>query len=535
MVLESYDDSGVSEIIGALLLILIVVIAAAGLAMIVSQAQQQQASRQELQDAVSGEDLSITSILPTYDQYESFSIDSPLIYPLTGLDIDIQNLNVGESNIVYITVNGVFYNISSISGSMDNRMTVPASGNIHLSLDDPAFFSHLGLLNNQSITLQIGTSYGNLFTKTIDPPTASARFDVDTENLGLVQRDYVVFDGSGSNDSTGQIKIYKWDIVDESNGWSFSLPELSSSGSSVQFDTPSDGPFVVSLTVLDSQNPANAMVGQTDEMYIPSDPDFDPPLTLSPVYYQSNSTIVATLISLSGKPCPGQAIVFQPGSNIMVNPTEALTDSNGTAVVNVSYIPNATMGTVMVSYEKLTENVQVSLLPIPPTADFTSNTTSGDTPLTVTFADTSSGGTYGDVTAWEWSFDDGTANSTVKDPVHTFAGVGTYTVTLTVTNSYGSVSKQSPSYITVHNSTPTASFTSSITNGSPPLNVGFTDTSTGNNINSWQWNFGDNTGTDTQRDPEHTYYGAGNYTVTLTVANDGGSNTTTKTNYINIL
>ena len=45
---------------------------------------------------------------------------------------------------------------------------------------------------------------------------------------------------------------------------------------------------------------------------------------------------------------------------------------------------------------------------------------------------------------------------------------------------------------------------------------------------SWLWNFGDG-GTSTQQNPAHTYNTAGTYTVTLTVTNAHGSDTTTRT------
>lgn len=56
--------------------------------------------------------------------------------------------------------------------------------------------------------------------------------------------------------------------------------------------------------------------------------------------------------------------------------------------------------------------------------------------------------------------------------------------------------------------------------------VTFTDTSTGTPT-SWTWTFGDNQ-TSTAKNPSHTYSTAGTYTVMLTVANTGGSNTTSR-------
>jgi PKD repeat protein/predicted secreted protein len=61
--------------------------------------------------------------------------------------------------------------------------------------------------------------------------------------------------------------------------------------------------------------------------------------------------------------------------------------------------------------------------------------------------------------------------------------------------------------------------------------VQFTDESV-SEPTSWSWNFGDG-GTSSLENPSHTYTTSGTYTVSLTVFNTSGSNTTTKTSYIN--
>jgi len=77
-----------------------------------------------------------------------------------------------------------------------------------------------------------------------------------------------------------------------------------------------------------------------------------------------------------------------------------------------------------------------------------------------------------------------------------------------------------------------ANFSASSTCGKEPLKVSFTDESTESPI-SWEWNFGDGTNS-TEQNPEHTYSTAGNYTVTLKASNANGTDTKTKTNYINV-
>jgi len=75
----------------------------------------------------------------------------------------------------------------------------------------------------------------------------------------------------------------------------------------------------------------------------------------------------------------------------------------------------------------LTRTGYITVDYIPVRAGFTAWPTSGAVPLAVVFTNTSSG----DYTACLWDFGDG-VTSTVGSPTHTYAAVGTYTVTLTV-------------------------------------------------------------------------------------------------------
>jgi PKD repeat protein len=72
---------------------------------------------------------------------------------------------------------------------------------------------------------------------------------------------------------------------------------------------------------------------------------------------------------------------------------------------------------------------------------------------------------------------------------------------------------------------PDAAFTTNPTGGVAPLNVTFTDTSTGGPT-SWAWNFGDGA-TATTQNPTHTYTAPGTYNVSLVATNATGSDTAT--------
>jgi PKD repeat protein len=166
-----------------------------------------------------------------------------------------------------------------------------------------------------------------------------------------------------------------------------------------------------------------------------------------------------------------------------------------------------------------------------PNADFIGTPLTGPKPLNVQFTDASTGN--GTLT-YAWNFGDGNT-SILKDPSHTYYTVGSYTVNLTVTDVDGpdnSSTKTQPGYITVNEAPPVAAFSGTPTSGPKPLNVQFTDASTGV-IATYSWNFGDGN-TSILKDPSHTYYTVGSYTVNLTVTGPGGSDFENKINYITI-
>ncbi|MGB9928623.1 MAG: PKD domain-containing protein [Methanosarcina sp.] len=164
--------------------------------------------------------------------------------------------------------------------------------------------------------------------------------------------------------------------------------------------------------------------------------------------------------------------------------------------------------------------------PIIPVADFSTNVTEGNAPLVVQFTDLSKNST-----SRIWDFGDG-ANSTHQNPVHTYSTAGNYTVTLTAINSDGKDTKTKIINVKAAPQKPTANFSAFPVSGNAPLAVSFTDISKGAPT-SWIWNFGDRT-TSTNKNQTHTYSQAGKYTVSLTVKNAIGSNTTTKSSYINV-
>jgi len=163
-----------------------------------------------------------------------------------------------------------------------------------------------------------------------------------------------------------------------------------------------------------------------------------------------------------------------------------------------------------------------------PVAEFFGTPTEGTVPLTVSFTNQSTN----NPTIWNWDFGDG-GTSTEQNPAHQYTEAGTFTVTLTATNSCGSDEETKVDYITVNPClVPGADFVGSPTSGTAPLTVTFTDQST-NNPTIWHWDFGDGASA-TEQNPTHEYSTDGTYTVVLIATNSCGSDTAAKENYISV-
>ncbi len=182
-----------------------------------------------------------------------------------------------------------------------------------------------------------------------------------------------------------------------------------------------------------------------------------------------------------------------------------------------------------------TDYITVNAAPIAPVAAFSATPVSGTAPLEVAFTDESTGTAP---LTYAWDFDnDGNVDSTDQNPSFTYNAAGLYTVKLTVTNAAGNDDEIKTDYITVHAApiAPVAAFSATPVSGTDPLEVAFTDESTGTAPLTYAWDF-DNDGNidSTDQNPSFTYNAAGLYTVKLTVTNAAGNDDEIKTDYITV-
>lgn len=206
------------------------------------------------------------------------------------------------------------------------------------------------------------------------------------------------------------------------NGGTGSASVTPSGGSPVYSYSWSNGQTTVSISGITA---GNYSVTVTDASGCTSQASVtlvEPPLLTSSI--SGNDTIClgdnATLNAASIGGTPAYTYVWVPGpqngSAVVINPsstvsyTVSVTDANGCS--------------------SLVQTFNVVVVPSP-TALF--DTVSGGIySANFAFSDMSSGGT-----GWMWDFGDGSSGSTQQNPIHTFPGSGTYTVTQVVFNEYG--------------------------------------------------------------------------------------------------
>jgi YVTN family beta-propeller protein len=314
---------------------------------------------------------------------------------------------------------------------------------------------------------------------------------------------------SFTDQSTGSPASWKWDFGD---------------GNTLTDKNPvhtynKSGRYTVTLTASNA-NGSNALT-KTGYIYVSN-------ILAAPVtsYFASPTSgsmplVVRFTDQSTGAPTAWRWVFGDGNTSTDKNPVHTYNKSGRYTVTLTASDANGSNALTKSSY------IAVSSVLAAPAASFSASPISGRAPLTVGFADQSTGLPN----SWKWDFGDG-SNSTEKNPVHTYNESGLYSVKLAVSNSNGSNALTKTDYIAVSGilNTPIAAFSASPTSGKTPLTVSFTDQSTGLPT-SWRWVFGDGN-TSTEKNPVHTYNKSGLYSVTLTASNVNGSNALTKTGYI---
>lgn len=181
-----------------------------------------------------------------------------------------------------------------------------------------------------------------------------------------------------------------------------------------------------------------------------------------------------------------------------------------------TYIANAndsiyTIQLLVTNSSGCSDSVQhtVTVHPLP-IADFSMSNDTVCALNNIVFTNTSTG-----TNTYSWNFGDA-ATSTTANPVHSYTGAGSYTVTMIATTNFGC--RDTITAPVLVDSIPFVAFSASVECvGDTTM---FTNTTVGS-VATWQWNFGDATSSPSQS-PGHLYASAGTYTATLTATNFAG-------------
>ena len=193
------------------------------------------------------------------------------------------------------------------------------------------------------------------------------------------------------------------------------------------------------------------------------------------------------------------------------NPATSYFDPGVYTVKLIIYKGGATDTIVKTGYITVYDN---------PVAAFGVSDSTGCFPLNILYTDKSKAGS-GAITTRTWDFGDGNF-SALQQPSHSYTAAGTFSVTLSITNTYGCTSSFARQNLVHVSDGVHAGYT--VTEGAichSPANFNFNSTATGGGNLSYAWNFGDGKKY-TQAQLSHSYKTAGNYNVSLKVTSSAG-------------
>jgi len=263
------------------------------------------------------------------------------------------------------------------------------------------------------------------------PPTS-----VFSENCTELSCD---FDASASSDADGSIVSYSWDFGDGSTG----------SGVNPSHSYAIDGFYTVSLSVTDNDDATGTTshvvrVGEPADDKLLTDGESRTVATLPKdewlrYYFDNDGSYSEFTVTTSANNGDLDLYVLfeaEPGTATHDCKDDS-PDSNESCTIN-----NLQQGRYHIGVKgwAATNNLTVSLqaeggsdpIPTPPTASFTESCSE----LACNFDSSGSTDPDGDIVSYSWDFGDNSSDNTAN-PSHSYSAAGSYTVTLTVTDSEG--------------------------------------------------------------------------------------------------
>ena len=259
------------------------------------------------------------------------------------------------------------------------------------------------------------------------PPVADFDF-TPAEGPDVDLNEVVTFKADGCSDPDGTIVYYEWDF--DGDG------AYDASGETVTHVFTQGGGHIVTLRVWDDDGAPGFKTKVVPVAYVRPVADF----TFSP-----EQPRVGDVVTFDGSPssdADGSVIFYEwdfDGDGVPdatgMSVTHAF-DAGGIIPVTLTVTDNDGL------HGLVTKNVPVTIAnPTAPVADFTYDPAAPGVDQPVQFTDRSTD-EDDNITTWAWDFGDG-ATSNERNPKHTYAAAGKYTVKLTVTDADGLTSSKS--------------------------------------------------------------------------------------------
>ncbi|TKB07436.1 PKD domain-containing protein [Desulforhopalus sp. IMCC35007] len=257
------------------------------------------------------------------------------------------------------------------------------------------------------------TEQASVSITVLDPLSAKISVDKQSGEAPLA----VNFNASSS---TGSITGYSWVFGDGATG----------TGSSVSHTYQNSGSYTAVLTITDG-------AGQTEQASV-SITVSDPLSAKISVDKQSGDAplVVNFDASSSNGSITGYSWVFGDGGTGTGSSVSHTYQNSGsyTAVLTVED------GNGVSKEASTTITVTEVIFPEPPIAAITASATTGTAPLSVTVNGADS---TGDISSYVWNFGDNSVAGSGQSLTHVYSEPGTYTITLTVSDSAGQISQKS--------------------------------------------------------------------------------------------
>ncbi len=343
-------------------------------------------------------------------------------------------------------------------------------------------------------------------------PVASCQANKTSGNAPLT----VNFNGTNSSDADGNIVAYQWDFNNN-------VPDNNNANASYTFQNP--GVYNVELTVTDDDGATDKC---TIQITVNEPPNQAPVANCQANKTSGNAPLTVNFNGSNSSDADGDIVAYQWDFNNNVpdnNNVNASYTFQNPGVYNVELTVTDDDGATDNCTIQITVNEPPNQAPV---ANCQSNKTSGTVPLTVSFNGSNSSDADGNIVAYQWDFDDGSAIVNNSQPTFTFTEVGVYNVELTVEDDDGATNNCTIQ-ITVNeapNQPPIVQCDATPKTGPAPLTVEFSGRGTTDpdgSIAKFDWNFGDNKANSTKKNPTRTYDNPGTYNVNLTVTDNDGA------------